>query len=250
LKESDKTLQATYEAARAYLVQTDGSEAAITSPFEVPGNTTALVRMEVSGLDRPGEYAASLDIGSADGSLPPQTLSIFVKRSVFLAGFLIAVGVGISLLIRNYTKVDRPRLLLLRRILLLKTDIEVIRSRLPDDADGVLLDSLLQRLGRAGSDAQLGTSSIDDVLNDVNSKLSLVPDWSNLRKKVAAVQPPSLAEPFQEPLEAAGELIRSGTNATADQLGKTGDALRNAVVALDAFGPLLTPVFPGIGPLI
>jgi hypothetical protein len=234
LKESEKTVQATYQGAKAYLVQPDGSETAITSTLEVPANASVLVRMQVTGLDQPGEYAAALDVGSADGSLPPQAFSIFVKRSVFLAALLIALGVGMSLLIRKYTKVDRPRLLLLRRILLLRTDIEVMRSRLSDDANQALLDTLLQRLDRASGDTDLGiTSGVDDVLNDVNGKLSLVPDWSNLRRKIADVAPPSLADAARQTLATAQEFIQSPNNGAADQLKTTADALRNGSIALD-----------------
>ncbi|MGA3016008.1 MAG: hypothetical protein ABSF62_02735 [Bryobacteraceae bacterium] len=234
VKSADKTLQAAYDSAKAYRVNPDGSETKLTSPFDVDGWSAAVIRMEIAGLTAPGEYTAAIDIGSRDAGLPSQTFSIFVKRSALLAALLIAIGVGFSTLIRRYTRIDRPRLLLRRKILLLDSDIEVMRSRLPDAPDGELLGALSGRLRRADAEIDLGNTSVDDVLNDVNAKLTLVPDWSNLRKKIEATQPPAVADPFRPILQAARELILANANATAQQIQDTGTALRKARTDLDA----------------
>jgi hypothetical protein len=235
LKSGEKSLQAKFESAQMFLVAPNGAEQPITDPFPVPGNSTAKIRAQLTGLNDPGEYTASLDIGSADGSLPAQTVSIFVKRSGWLAALMIALGVVVSLLLRKYTRVDRPRLLLRRRLLLLVSDIDAMGDRMPDATDRAALKFQHDRLVRSEDDVQLGvTNSVDDIVADVNAKLSILPDLSTLRRKIDAVQPQSVADPFRGNLQSASNLIFAAGNATSQQIADTTKALQGAVAGLDA----------------
>jgi hypothetical protein len=129
LKDGDKSLQAQFENASMVHVAVDG-EHPINSPFTVAGKQAYPIRMYITGLNAPGQYSASLDIGTDDGSLDAQIVTIFVKRSFWIALLSIAAGVLISVGLRKYTTENRPRLLLRRQLSLLKNDIDNLGSRL------------------------------------------------------------------------------------------------------------------------
>ncbi len=230
-KFGDQNLQADYDSVEFSTIDANGELQKITDSLTIDPNASVQIEMSLAGLRGPGEYVGSLSFNSAAGSLPTKSFTMYLKRSIFTAAFFIALGVLISHLLRRWTKTGRPRLILMRRAVLLNEDLIKLSASLTDQPDQELLASFRQRLDRARDDIGSGVATdVEARLSDINGKLNLVTQWSNLRKRIEAVQPPNLADPARPILtEVENFLEANKTDSDADvnlNSGKLTDAFK------------------------
>lgn len=228
LKQGDKSrIQARFERVN---ILTDTGDP-VTNTLAIEPNQARRLRIRISNLCDTGEITGIVRVGSADFAPVEQTFTIFIKKSWGVAAFLIFIGVLCSYLLKLYYKRDRPRMLLARRALLLSGDVESIEARLRDLTEGekAVLDSLRICLQNLYEDVEAGVvANADAVLVEVDGKLSIYPSWVNARRRIEAVQPPSIVVALRQKLEdIAGKLTAKG--ATAQDI----DKLRTDLVELD-----------------
>ncbi len=218
-KDGDRTLQAGYDRIEFWQVEPNGSSKRIVDGFELKANQSVPVLMKVPGMSDPGEFTGGVTIGSeAGGALPDQAFTIFVKRPWWVALAIIAAGVFVSYWLRRWAKMDRPRLIQQRRVLQLEGDLEALSENLPDKADQDVLQVLRERLQKVYEEIGLGFGDkADDILKDVNGKLSIVPLWSSVRRRVQALAP-ELARDLQALLRLAKEFLENRQPGDGEQI--------------------------------
>jgi len=233
-KLGDKQFQATYSSVAFFKVKSDGGFEPIIDSVQTGAHQSIPLAVKLQGVSSPGEYVGSLAVSSNDGALPVQSFSFFLKRPWWVCALLITLGVLISHWLRNYTKNERPRLVLARRVAILRQDFDRVGEHLSHPQDKDLLDSLRRRLDRAADEIDIGDpATIEPTVNDLNAKLSLVPIWSNLRQRIDAVQPPSAADPARIVLQEVREFLEANTNNSQAEIDAQKVKLRTALTSLD-----------------
>ena len=233
-KLGNTSLQAGFTSIQFFKVKNDGTEELIDKDVDVSAHESVPIVMKLKDVDPPGEYNGSLALSSNDGAVPAQAFTFYIKRPGWLCALVIAFGVAISHWLRNYIKRGRPRLIIARRIVILRQDINALSDQLPDQQDKDLLDFFNRRLSRSEDDLEINEpSTIEPVLNDLNAKLSLIPLWSNLRRRIAAVEPPSDADAVRNDLDAAREFLEANKVDTEADINAMRAKIRAAFNTLD-----------------
>src|SRR5262249_27878477 len=144
--------------------------------------------VRINGLG-PGEYEGTLRLIGKDAQPVEQTFTMQVRESWGWAVVPIAVGVGLSFVIRKWAKSGRPRLIAQRRLAALRNDADRVAQQLNEDERSVL-GALIKRLDRLDDDLAVGVpANADTVLDEIDRKLSLIPTWATIRRRIAAVEP-------------------------------------------------------------
>jgi hypothetical protein len=229
-KSGDQSLQADYDSVEFSTIDGTGNLKKITDSLPIHPNASVQLEMRLVGLRGPGEYIGSLSFSSAAGSLPAKSFTMYLKRSIFTAAIFIALGVLISHLLRTWTKTGRPRLILMRRAVLLNEDLEKLSASLTDQPDQELINSFRQRLDRVRDDIGNGVATdVEPRLSDINAKLNLVTQWSNLRKRIATVQLPNTVDAARQDLDDVEGFLK------ADKIDSPADITTNSGKLTDAF---------------
>lgn len=249
LVQSDKTrLQAKYDSINVSCVSQDCKQ---ENNFLVlsPGQTVQL-RLTIVGLKDSGEFSGNLRVSGADGDPIDQAITLLRRRSGWLAGLLIALGVGISFLLRHYASAVRPRLILQREVLALKEDIdELKRSKTALTVDEQeVLDRLDKQTQDIADDITIARAdNIDQKVKDIKSKVEIFPRWVQERGRVDDLKPVELQREFRDKLDTikqfmntqpiTDELLKE-TRTTLDQIGpqikvKVKEDLTNKIAALN-----------------
>jgi hypothetical protein len=234
-KVGDRNVQARYDSVTFSAI--DSSTGKLLPAFNsltIEPNASVPIAMTLVGLSEPGEYAGSLVFSSNSGSLPSKPFTLYLKRSVILAIVLITVGVLLSHGIRYWTKTGRPRLILMRQAVLVNEDLEKLRASLVDPVDQNLLAVFRGRLDRVRDDIVLGIAKDEEArLNDINSKLNLVPPWSDLRKRIGSVQPPEAGGAAQATVKEVEKFLSDDTISKDEQIKTESDKLTQAFKTID-----------------
>jgi hypothetical protein len=208
---------------------TDEGGQKVTQPFTLKSGETRRYKMTIEGLSDAGQYTGTLRVGALDAQPIDKPITFVVKASAFCAALLIGVGVLVGYLLRRYGTRDRPRLLQQRRLLVLASEVNVLErevGQLNDDEKGIF--ALIRRwINDLYEDVQVGVvKDADAAVELLDKKLTLIPLWVNVRRRVEAVRPPELAEPFRARLDAVRNILREKQPAL--------DALKQAQASLDA----------------
>lgn len=231
IKEGDRLVQADYTGVEFLRVKTDGTSEKIGESLEIGENISVPMLMRLPGLSQPGEYTGTLTISSEDGSLPDQPVTIYLKRHwAFAAGF-IAVGVLLSYYLRRWGKIDRPRLIQQRRVLQLERDLEDLGARLPKEPDQSVLEVLRGRLQTLNDELGLGfADKPDEILKDVNGKLSILPLWSAVRIRLEALPLQGVRDDLRTAVEESERFLRNTQPGDPDPIRTT---LNTALATID-----------------
>jgi hypothetical protein len=230
----------------------NASGATVAGPVKIEPNKATRVELEVTGLADTGEYAGSVRL-SAPGFKPKdQAFTVFVKDPWWLAAIFIAIGAGISVLVKRYGADKRPRLIVRQRVADLRTRIQTLRTGAlrPDDAEQRVLDSLDRRLSTIAEDATrrdalpaTWAADTDKLLERINDKLSVFVEWANARRRVGAVRPPEIVQPLwatlgdiEQALLADGDISAENRKSLSTIPDQVAQKLREAFIGrLDAF---------------
>jgi hypothetical protein len=181
----------------------DESGNEITSGFEL-GPGPKELRLIVGELSGPGEFSGNVRVSTPDAEPVDQPITILRKKSGWIAGFLIFVGVLISFLLRRYATTARPRLVRQRRALALTSDIDELERTSGELTEGEqdVLKELRKRLSTLYEDIAMATDNkADDTLQEINRKLNIFPTWVQERRRVDSLRPAELQEDFRTELE-------------------------------------------------
>lgn len=199
----------------------------VKDSFNIKSGETRRYQMTIAGLDDAGQYTGTLRVAALDALPVDKPLTIVVKSSALCAALLIGVGVLVGYLLKRYGTRDRPRLLQQRRLLILASEVNTLEreaGQLNDDEKGVLV--LIRRwIDDLYEDLQVGVAKEPDAAVELlDKKLTLIPLWVNARRRMEAVRPAELAEPFRARLDAVRSFLREKQPAQ-DALKKAQDAL-------------------------
>jgi hypothetical protein len=234
-KVGDRNVQARYDSVTFSAIDpSTGKLLPASNSLTIEPNASVPIAMTLVGLSEPGEYAGSMVLSSNGGSLPSKPFTFYLKRPVWLASALITVGVLLSHGIRYWTKTGRPRLILMRRAVLINEDLEKARASLADPVDQNLLDVFRGRLDRVKDDIVSGIVENEEArLNDINSKLNLVSRWSDLRKRIGSVQPPEAGDAAQATVEGVKKFLSDDIISKDEQIKAESDKLTQAFKTID-----------------
>jgi hypothetical protein len=194
------------------------------------------VTMRIYGVRDAGEYQATVAIGAA-GSLPKtQEIALTARHSGFNAATYIFLGALASFLIRTLVKQRRPRLVQQRAALALLDDLDALPAEWKEltATELEVLRRLRERLNRLATRLSEETvADADATLDEINRKISLFPDWINLRRRIEAASPAAGAalEAARAALDTARTVMEQ-SGSTKEETTAQGEALRKATAEL------------------
>jgi hypothetical protein len=167
-----------------------------TLSFGAPGQAKQFV-VRIGGLTHPGEYSGQLRVLFADAPAAEQSVTLFAKSAWWCAALWVALGFVASYVLRLAFKIGRPRaqqqvrLARFRQVLERWAGLSNLgaRERSVLDAIRELVDRLEDRLDGRGAGALT-----DAELDEMDNKLTLVPEWINEMRGADASRPPAPAE--------------------------------------------------------
>jgi hypothetical protein len=192
---------------------TDERGEPVAAPFTLKSGETRRYQITLEGLGDPGLYTGTLRVSALDARPIDKPITVVVKSSALCAAVLIGLGVLAGYFLKRYGTRDRPRLLRQRRLLILVSEVDTLErevGQLNDDEKGVF--TLIRRwIDDLYEDVQVGVvkdADADAAVTLFDNKLSLVPPWVNMRRRVEAVRPKELAEPFRANLDTIRNFLR------------------------------------------
>ena len=193
-------VQAQY--GKATILDESGNE--ITTGFELGPGQTREFQLRVADLTGPGEFNGNLRLSTADAEPVDQPITILRKKSGWIAGFLIFVGVLLSYLLRRYATTARPRLVRQRRTLGLMSDIDELDRTAGELTEGErdVLKELRKRLSTLYEDIAMAMDNkADETLEEINRKVNIFSSWVQERRRVDSLHPTELQKDFRTELE-------------------------------------------------
>ncbi len=230
LVQSDKSkVQAKFDSIQTTCL---GQDCKIENGFVIlrPGQTTHL-NLTVVGLEDSGEYAGTLRVAGPEGDAIDQPITILRRKSAWLAGFLIFVGVALSFCLRHYASTVRPRLIRQREALGLKEDLDGLKRTkdLSADEQEVLEHLSVQVRDLIEDIATVRDNNGEQIIKDIKAKVEIFPRWVQERGRVEAVRPVELQAQFAESLNKVKVFMNEST--------VTDEALKEVRATLDGIGP-------------
>jgi hypothetical protein len=187
----------------------------LEAPFLLNRRVTLPLRLQLSGLPGPGRYEGTLRVGAMDAPAVDTPFVLHLREHPLVAALLIALGVGLSFLVRKYVMHERPRMVRQQRVLGLARVLEELKAApalSPRDRE------LLTAVAR-GVDGALADSSGPERLELLERQVACTRDWLRMRRAVEEMRPASLrAEPQAKLAEVERTLRAPG--ATAEDLGR------------------------------
>lgn len=190
VKDGDKKRQAAYDN-ESFEVGKDKGDIHIGGQASIPA------KLIVNGIRDTGEYSGKIRVSSSDTAPVDADLSILIKDNAVVAFFFIFVGVGMSYLIRRYTKESRPKLVALRSLADIREALDKVQSNAGElgDVQKKVFDGLRDQIAELDRGLTRGDTSDTGAagLKDLQNKITFLPSWLTVGRKLASVNPPSLA---------------------------------------------------------
>jgi hypothetical protein len=230
LIQSDKSkVQAKYDSIQTTCLEQD-CKVEKGSLILSPGQTVHL-NLTVVGLEDSGEYGGNLRVSGPDGDPIDTPITILRRRSAWFAGFLIALGVGLSFFLRHYASSVRPRLIRQREALGLKQDLDGLKrtENLTADEQEVLEHLFHQVRDLIEDIATVRDINAEQIIKDVKAKAEIFPRWVQERGRVQAVSPADLQKEFVDALNKVKAFMYVSPI--------TEEGLKEARAALDGIAP-------------
>lgn len=204
--------------------------------WHVPANGVSTFLMRTD-LDDAGEYTGTIRLTSPSTPAALNVpVTIWVRESGWLAGFLIALGVLGSFGLRTYLGKGRTRLLQQREAMQLLADARVLEEDVrksapaPDRLETDVLDTLMQRIATLSD--KLDTGEVDGggtQLAELRARLRLARDWVPQRRRIAAL-PPAVQQKVAPELDKVTDFLL-GDSAAELEAART--ALRTLPARID-----------------
>jgi len=196
LKEGDKTLnQATYKGIDLEVVDPKSGEkhrvGTESTDLTLGPRDNRQFLLNLIGITNAGEYTGILRVSNRDSSSVDRTVTVFVKKSGWIAFAFIFLGVCASWTIRFWTNQQRPKLELLRRIADLGDDLDTVKTTAGtlSEIEAKVFDGLGDLLKKAKRD--LDRSSAKDVpatLDALGKRIEALPKWLNEGRRLTNIE--------------------------------------------------------------
>lgn len=219
---ADTSVQVDFGRVRVF----DLSGDTVPSEFKLLSDESRRLRMRIPGIDAPGRYSGTVRVAGTDLEAVVTPITVYVRRSGWLAALLIAAGVVLSARIRAYQQRERPRLLRQRRAAELLEWLGTVERQLATTGGmteeetpiAVKLRTDLERIydhaGDSVSDDDAGAAAATDAaarLDLAAARLELLPDWVNARRQVKAVKVPEIRDDLYAKLAPVRDALLAGT---------------------------------------
>lgn len=199
LKNSDKVQStAQFDHVETMLVAPDGTLQLVTNGITLDGRDRKELEITIAGLRKAGEYGGTLLIGAGDFTPKEQAFTIYVKKQWWIAAILILIGIAISLGLRHWAQIGKPRALAQRQILMLLDEIGQLRLQVPDstEAEQRVLTAFEKRLDDLYEKWRTTSIPADTTVAEIEAKLNPFRTWVNLRRRLSKIEPSAVAAPF------------------------------------------------------
>jgi hypothetical protein len=186
--EAPRTPQPAVVTAAAVAAETPAASGA---PFVIEQWGRREFVMRVEGLQDAGEYSGTLRVTSRDGGPVSRAVTLYVKKSGWLAFTFIFLGVATSWLIRRWVKEKKPRLESLRRIEDSQEDLDtVIRSAGTMTADEThAVDAIRQAIAKVRREVGRSAKDVTAALDVLDRKVASLPRWIRTGREIEAASP-------------------------------------------------------------
>ena len=197
-KDGDRTpKQAVYEDVKIAAVDSaaDGTQRmseATTQPFTLTRQQSREFQLTVSAIAEAGEYNGLIRISSRDSKEVEKPVTVFVRKSGWIAFAFIFLGVFSSWLIRYWTSDRRPKLEGLRRISDLLEDLEKVEQSAgtTPEARNRAFAGMRNILAKAERNLSRGAAKdVPTLLDAIDCRISALPRWLSLGNRLSGVDP-------------------------------------------------------------
>lgn len=189
VKDGDKKRQAAYDNETFEVPGSSGS-------IRMGGQASTPGKLIVTGIRGTGEYSGKIRVSNADTTPVDADLSILVKDNWLVAFFFILVGVVTSYAIRRFTKESRPKLVALRSLADIREALDKVQANAGElgDIEKKVFDGLRDQIAELDRDLTRGTITDTGAagIKDLQNKLTFLPAWLTVGRKLRSVNPPSL----------------------------------------------------------
>lgn len=214
------------------ITRADGNS--LGDSWDLPPGKTVRLSARIEGL-RAGEYTGVLSVGGPDVIAVDHNFNVLMKRSELPAAVIISVGVLISVGLRNYPKMVRPELTWERRTLNLLAELDTISIQLfpPALSEQIVIDSIRRAVNDLYQDLEFETPLEVQKFGELVKKIGILRPWINVRARVTAIRPQTLAEDFKKRLEAVEKALMAQDNSD-EALNKAEEVVKSLPMELDS----------------
>lgn len=180
---------------------------AAAQPLRIAGDAGLDLQVTIHGLNDPGSYKGVMRFTAADRKPVDTPFELALRLCWLWAAGAIALGVIVAAWLRYFQQTARPRLLLQRDAVGLRSKLATLVQA--EGGDLVLRERqaiafLIQQLddasdGLATPDAAIEASAT--IISTVRRKLPLLSPWITFRRRHDALRPPSVAAVIEPDLD-------------------------------------------------
>lgn len=174
-------------------------------PLQLAGDAGLDLQLMITGLDAPGNYKGAIRFSAPDRKPIDAPFELALRLCWIWAALAIGVGAAFAAGLRYFQQQGRPRLLLQREVLALRSRLGALVQAAGADLnprERSVIRRLMQELDEASDD--LANQPIDPIRATValvRRKFALLPPWIEARRRHDALRPPAVAAQIEPELD-------------------------------------------------
>jgi hypothetical protein len=194
---ADTTFAVQYGSA--YVRRVGGTDS-LGAILLAPNRSEELEMVIKNAVDGAGTYTGKIRVAGPDFAPFSIPLKLYAREGKGAAMFLIVIGIVLAEGIRRIRGDVRPRWQRQREAAALVESLAKLEQQIAEvgavaEEERRVLDHLNARLRSFYEDPNVGTrADADPFLADMRKRLERLPDWVNLRRRIAALQPAELRD--------------------------------------------------------
>jgi hypothetical protein len=165
--------------------------------------------LTICGLSESGEYSGILRVSNRETNPVDKAVTIFVKKSGWIAFLFIFFGVGASWLMRRWTKEEKPKLEAERRIGDLEQDLKRIATSVgtpQNETETKVFAAMLNSLDKARTEVERSHVTTATAVLDVSQKkMQNLLNWLNAGRRLNAAEAAGNVATIRRDWEAMGD---------------------------------------------
>jgi len=206
-KDGAALVQAKYLTPR--VLMPDGKGA----PEIIPLGANQMLNLQIviDGMDEPGAYSGVLRVTSDTRKIVDKAFEIGLRRGAWFAGIMIFIGVVISTGLRGWLTSARPAIVLRQSAAATREKLFAFRDAERDlnDEEHRIIGAIASNLDALmNPDADQSAAELQTKLDVIRRKITLLPDWVSLRRRLDGVQPPSIGDAVRTHYDSVTALLK------------------------------------------